>query len=103
VDPVLESIGALVERAGGLLGQPEALGEAMDENHALLRLLGVSTPALDDLCGLARAHGALGAKLSGSGGGGVVVALVAQGGEARLLRAACDRGIPALCARLGAD
>ncbi|MFH1469427.1 MAG: mevalonate kinase [Pseudomonadota bacterium] len=69
VDPVLDAIGALVERAGGLLDEPAALGAAMDENHALLQRLGVSTPALDELCALARAHGALGAKLSGSGGG----------------------------------
>lgn len=103
VDPVIEAIGALVEQAGGLLDRPRELGAALDENHALLRRLGVSTPALDELCAMARAHGALGAKLSGSGGGGVVMALVAEGAEACLLDAARRARVPALCAHLGAD
>ncbi len=95
VDPLLDAIGALVERASGLLDAPAKLGAAMDENHALLRQLGVSTPALDQLCGLAREHGALGAKLSGAGGGGVVLALVPPAHQRALLTAATQRGIRA--------
>jgi mevalonate kinase len=48
----------------------------MDTNHLVLQALGVSTPRLDRLVGAARGAGALGAKLSGAGGGGIMVALV---------------------------
>ena len=45
--------------------------------------LSLSTPSIDALCDLARTHGAYGAKLTGAGGGGCVVALVngAQGAK----------------------
>ena len=52
-----------------------ALGDAMNINHECLQQLGVSTPALDNLVGAARDAGALGAKLTGAGLGGFVVAL----------------------------
>ncbi len=54
----------------------ESLGPLMDENHALLRELTVSSPELDQLCAAARASGALGGKLSGAGRGGNMIALV---------------------------
>jgi mevalonate kinase len=57
-------------------GKPELLGELMDENHALLQKLTVSSPRLDQLVEAARKAGALGAKLSGGGRGGNTIALV---------------------------
>lgn len=71
-------------------GDPTALGAAMNENHPLLARLGVSTPELESAVAAARAGGALGAKLTGAGGGGVVLALVEPGDEgfAARLRAA---------------
>ena len=51
----------------------------MDENHALLQEMGVSSPELDRLVAGARASGALGAKLSGGGRGGNMIALVPVG------------------------
>jgi mevalonate kinase len=57
-------------------GQPAALGPLMTRNQALLRGLGVSSPELDDLAARAVAAGALGAKLSGAGRGGNLLALV---------------------------
>jgi len=57
-------------------GVPEALGTLMDENHALLCEIGVSSPALDGLAEAARRAGASGAKLSGAGRGGNLIALV---------------------------
>ena len=51
----------------------------MDENHALLQEIGVSCPELDALVAAARAAGALGAKLSGGGRGGNMIALVTDG------------------------
>jgi mevalonate kinase len=52
------------------------LGVLMDENHALLQEMTVSSPELDQLVEAARKAGALGAKLSGGGRGGNMIALV---------------------------
>jgi len=57
-------------------GKSEMLGELMNENHALLQKMGVSSPELDKLVEAARAAGATGAKLSGGGRGGNMIALV---------------------------
>ena len=65
-------------RAGDL----REVGRLMRANHVLLRRLGLSTPAIDTMCELARLAGAHGAKLTGGGGGGCVVALCATRLEA---------------------
>ncbi len=57
-------------------GKPELLGELMNENHALLQKLTVSSPELDRLVEAACSAGASGAKLSGGGRGGNMIALV---------------------------
>jgi len=49
----------------------------MDKNHDLLRRIDVSSPELDSLVVAARTAGALGAKLSGGGRGGNMIALAA--------------------------
>jgi mevalonate kinase len=59
-------------------GRPELLGELMDQNHEYLKALTVSSPELDKLVETARNAGALGAKLSGGGRGGNMIALVEQ-------------------------
>lgn len=76
-DDWFQRIGRLADEAAPAIaeGQVVRLGHLMNSNHLILQALRVSTPALDLLVGAARAAGALGAKLSGSGGGGVVVAL----------------------------
>ncbi len=51
------------------------VGELMNENHRLLQEIGVSSRELDLLVDLARKQGAFGAKLTGGGGGGCMVAL----------------------------
>jgi mevalonate kinase len=53
----------------------------MDQNHQLLRELGVSSPELDQLVKKAREAGALGAKMSGGGLGGHIIALVEGEGD----------------------
>ena len=55
----------------------KAVGQLLDLNQMLLSGLFVSTPEIEQLCATARQAGALGAKLTGAGGGGCVVALVA--------------------------
>jgi mevalonate kinase len=78
-EALFDSIGALVVRARTALaaGDLSALGALLDENHTLLKRIGVSSTQLNRLVGAARAAGALGAKLSGAGWGGVMIALVA--------------------------
>jgi mevalonate kinase len=53
----------------------DGLGSLMNRNHELLRQIGVSTPRLDMLVAGARKAGALGAKLTGAGGGGCIIAV----------------------------
>jgi len=72
-------------------GDLGALGELMNESHrSCAEDYEVSTPALDQLAALARTHGALGARLTGAGFGGAIVALVEREGVAALI-AALDR------------
>jgi len=51
------------------------VGELMDENHRLLQEIEVSCKELDKLVELARKKGAFGAKMTGGGGGGCMLAL----------------------------
>jgi mevalonate kinase len=53
----------------------EMVGELMNENHRLLQEIEVSSIELDLLVDIARKNGAFGAKLTGGGGGGCMVAL----------------------------
>jgi len=74
------AIGDLVREGEALLerdrGEAVAkLGRLMDVNHGLLSALGVSSRTLDAMVWAARDAGAEGAKLTGAGGGGCIVAL----------------------------
>lgn len=79
-EDIFDEIGqiALIARRSIESGKPELLGELMDQNHAFLQKLTVSSPELDKLVDAARNAGALGAKLSGGGRGGNMIALVEQ-------------------------
>lgn len=66
----------------------ESLGSLMIRNHELLKSLGVSNEKLDRLVEIAMNNGALGAKLTGAGGGGSVIALARD--KDRLLNALKD-------------
>jgi mevalonate kinase len=66
---VMRALEALKER------DLETLGELMNINHALLYGIGVSDESLEWLINAARKAGALGAKLTGAGGGGCMIAL----------------------------
>lgn len=78
--PLFDRVGeiAVAARSAMKEGRIETLGELMDENHTLLQQLGVSCPELDCLVQAAREGGALGAKLSGAGWGGNIIALVTE-------------------------
>jgi hydroxymethylglutaryl-CoA reductase len=51
------------------------LGEYMNQNQGLLNAIQVSSPELEEIIAIARKNGALGAKLTGAGGGGAAIAL----------------------------
>ncbi len=73
------------------MGDAAGLGAAMNANQAALAELGLSCPAIERLLQLAARCGALGAKLTGAGGGGCVVAL-APGREAAVAAAWREAG-----------
>lgn len=73
-------------------GELERLGRLMSENHVYLREMTVSSPELDKLAAAAETAGALGAKLSGAGRGGNVIALVTEESEAAVRQALLDAG-----------
>ena len=80
LDTIFQEIDDLAAAGADALraGRFEEVGELMDINQGLLNALGVSTPALEQACFAARQAGALGAKLTGAGGGGCIVALPAE-------------------------
>jgi mevalonate kinase len=71
------AIGDIVRQGERALqdGDLVELGKLMDFNHGLLSALGVSSRSLDSMVWAARDADALGAKLTGAGGGGCIVAL----------------------------
>jgi mevalonate kinase len=73
----VEAIGDVVDRGERALnrGDVEEVGRLMEFNHGLLSALGVSSRSLDAMVWAAREADALGAKLTGAGGGGCIVAL----------------------------
>ena len=79
-DSLFRQIGQITVMARGAIvaGELYALGALMDGNHWLLYQLGVSSPEIERLVQAARQADALGAKLSGAGRGGNVIALVQQ-------------------------
>ena len=78
-----------------------ALGALMDRNQTLLERMGVSCEKLETLILAARKAGALGAKLSGAGRGGCMVALAEDAEQARRLQAAIEQAGATLCITSG--
>ena len=77
-EKVFDQIGAIARQAKEKIenGEWDALGDLMNQNHELLQEMTVSSRELDGLIESARTAGALGAKLSGGGRGGNMIALV---------------------------
>lgn len=93
VDQVFEDISLLVEQARAAMEKHKwgEVGGLMNKNQELLESLGVSSLELDELVGGSREGGALGAKLSGAGGGDCMIATlngVVESVEALI----CERG-----------
>jgi mevalonate kinase len=77
-DGVFDEIGEIARQARSTIesGKWESLGELMNQNHILLQEMTVSSPELETLVTAAKNAGALGAKMSGGGRGGNMIALV---------------------------
>jgi mevalonate kinase len=90
VEKVFGAIDAIVRNAKHALvaGDLPGLGQLMNANHSLLASLLLSTGKLEELVGLARGAGAHGAKLTGAGGGGCMIALAQDEASAEQIRAA---------------
>jgi len=78
VDRLFAEIAAISEQGRQLIesGDNRQLGPLMDRNQTLLKAIGVSSHGLEELIRAAKRAGALGAKLSGAGRGGIMIALV---------------------------
>ncbi len=83
-------------------GKLGVLGDCMNACHEALRDIGVSIDVLDSMVHTARKAGALGAKLTGAGGGGAMIAL-APGNEERVQAALQELGYQAFTTNLGAQ
>ncbi|NJK81729.1 MAG: mevalonate kinase [Chloroflexaceae bacterium] len=92
-EALFAEVGAVVAqvRAGLQAGDTAQLGQLLNHNQRLLEQLGVSSPELERLVAAARAAGAAGAKLSGGGWGGVMVALAPDEGTQAIIAAALER------------
>ncbi len=77
-ESVFDKVGEITNEARTKIesGDWKKLGELMIRNHSLLQEMTVSLPELDKLVEAAKNAGALGAKLSGGGRGGNMIALV---------------------------
>ncbi len=97
VGPLRVSLLGLVEQLIDLAwsairgNQLEDIGALMNINHGLLSAIGVSTPELEELVYAARRAGALGAKLTGAGWGGSIIAITRPGEAERVAAALTSR------------
>jgi mevalonate kinase len=93
-DKVFTSVGEIVWNARQAIerGDTGELGRLMDANHTFLQEMTVSCQELDQLVEAARKSGALGAKLSGGGRGGNMIALVEKENAPVVARALSSAG-----------
>lgn len=90
IEPIFSAIGAITAMSVPMIreGRLEDLGALMNINQGLLESIGVCTRELSELVYAARGAGAaLGAKLTGAGGGGCMIALPSPGNQAALVTA----------------
>ncbi len=94
LETLFDRCGRIADQARALIenGQPEALGPLMTENQELLAQMTVSSLELEALIQTALKGGALGAKLSGGGRGGNMIALITDAREATVREALLNAG-----------
>jgi mevalonate kinase len=102
---LLEEMGILVEQAQEAIaaGDLPRLGHLMNLNQLIKEKLGMSVPKIEQLVEAALGAGALGAKISGKGSGGIIVTLAAPGKEQDIARAIEAAGGKAIVPAVGVD
>lgn len=100
----LSGIESLVKNARLCIeaGDLRGLGQLMNYNQMLLSGLFLSTAEIERACAVARDAGALGAKLTGAGGGGAVVALC-EADAAPIERALREAGFRVFCCEVSSS
>ncbi len=90
VTPLINELGAVAKAARKALASSDdqLLGQLMNQSQQDLAKLGVSTATLDTFCQVALNHGALGAKLTGSGLGGCMIAIAQTSADAQQIATA---------------
>ncbi len=93
-EAVFDRVAGIVQEARNAIetGEIDRLGPLMDANQALLQEMTVSSPELDRLALAAKASGAEGAKLSGGGRGGNMIALAQPGSAEKVASALLSAG-----------
>ncbi len=86
---LMAEMGMLVEQAQEALsrGDFSALGHCMNMCHLIKEKIGMSLPKIEAMIEASLEAGAFGAKISGKGGGGIIIALAAPGGEEKIVAA----------------
>jgi mevalonate kinase len=102
---LLQEMGILVEQAQAAIiaGDLPRLGHLMNLNHLIKEKLGMSVPKTEQLIEAVLGAGALGAKISGKGMGGIIVALAGPGKEQDIARAIEAAGGTAIVPPVGVD
>ncbi|MDG6909702.1 MAG: mevalonate kinase [Nitrososphaerota archaeon] len=100
-----DSIGWLSESAADMLvqGDGPGLGRLLTLNHVVLRSMGVSNDTLDEMVDALCSLGCHGAKLTGAGGGGSVVAVAPEAKEKSIVSGLTARGFETFRARIPAE
>jgi len=93
-DALAKEYNALVNDALDALKSTDLqkVGNLMNRNHELLQELTVSCKELDDLVSIARANGALGSKMTGTGRGGNMIAIAADESTRDKIAEALEKG-----------
>jgi mevalonate kinase len=93
-EALFDQVGQIAQAARAAIeaGRGDELGPLMDENQILLQQIGVSSPELERLVQAARDAGAPGAKLSGGGRGGNMIALATDASAPEIARALLSSG-----------
>jgi mevalonate kinase len=100
-----DGVGALSLTAAERLkaGDMKGLGELLTINHAVLGTVGVSNETLDAMVDLFASLGSYGAKLTGAGGGGSVVAVAPEAKEKSIVSGLTARGFETFKARVPSE
>lgn len=105
-DPLFRQAEALAYSGRKALeaGDLKKMGGLMNKNHRLLQEIEVSSRELDLLVDIARKHGAFGAKMTGGGGGGCMVALTPTRELLKKVASAIEReGFEVLRTKIGVE